>query len=78
MCFPDVLEGPGGFRKVREADRNNFLDFSSKMHLMVTSYDQKTKKVHATTQLTTIGNYEAHVRIDKELIRSFLTVNRGF
>ena len=52
VFFSEVFGGPGGFRKVREADRKNFLLFSSGSGLMVPSYDQKTKMVmtkHATT-----------------------------
>ena len=41
-----VLEGPEGFRKVREAERIHFHLISSKSDSMVPSYDQKTKKVN--------------------------------
>ena len=34
--------GPEGFRKVREADKMNFLQMSLKSNFMVPSYDQKT------------------------------------
>ena len=43
---PEVVGGPGGFRKVREAGRMNFLHISTKFDLMVPSYDQRTKKVN--------------------------------
>ena len=44
--FSKVLGGLGGFRKVREANRKNYLLFSSKSDLMVPSCDQNTEKVH--------------------------------
>ena len=44
--FSQVFGGPGGFRKVREVNRKNFLQVSSKSHGVVTSYDQKTKKLN--------------------------------
>ena len=40
--FPEVYVGPGGFKKVREACRNNFHQFSWKLVLGAPSYDQKT------------------------------------
>ncbi len=51
--FPAVWGGPGGFRKVREAKRNNFSKFSSKTHVMVPSYDKKIKKF-TTVEFTII------------------------
>ncbi len=48
--FPEVLGGPGGFRKVREAGRTNFMQISSKTDLMVPSYDQTTKKSRVKKQ----------------------------
>ena len=39
-----VSGGPGEFRKVREAGKNNFLLFSPESDLMVPSYDQKQFK----------------------------------
>ena len=50
-----VLEGPGGFRKVREAGRNNSLLFSSKFDVIVPSYEQKTPKVLAVLGLPGVG-----------------------
>ena len=44
--FPRFFLGPGGFRKVREVCRKNFPQFSSESDFLVTSYDQKTEKVH--------------------------------
>ena len=41
--FPESFGGPGRFRKVRETDRLNFLQISSKCDMMMPSYDQKTK-----------------------------------
>ena len=51
LVFPLVFGGPGGFRKVREAGRNKFLQFSSKSDLMVLSDGKKQKLMieHATT-----------------------------
>ena len=51
---PEVVGGPGRFRKVREAGRMNFLQVSSKSDLMVRSYDQKTKKI-TTKEATAIS-----------------------
>ena len=42
---PEVFQGPGGFRKVREADRIHFLHISSNSDLMVPSFDQESEKV---------------------------------
>ena len=44
--FPQVFGGPGGFRKVREAGRKNFLLFSSGSDFMVPIADHQTKKVN--------------------------------
>ncbi len=51
--FPSVFGGARGFRKIREAKRKNSLELSSKMHVMVPSYDQKSKKF-TTVNFTTI------------------------
>ena len=48
-----VLGDPVGFRKVRKAERNNFLQFSSKTLRLVPSNDKKTKKF-TTINTTTI------------------------
>ena len=49
--FPEVFEGFGGFRKLREACGKNFHLISCKSTSVVTSYDQKTKTtaIKATT-----------------------------
>ena len=44
FVFSIVFAGPGGFGKVREAGRTNFLQISSKSDLMVPSYDRKREK----------------------------------
>ena len=44
--FPEVYVGPERFKKVREACRNNFHLISCNMVSVVTSYDQKPKKVN--------------------------------
>ena len=44
--FPEVLEGPGSFRRVREAETKNLHQFSPKMLQRIPSYDRKTKKVN--------------------------------
>ena len=41
---PEIFGGPGGFRKVRDTNRNDFISFSSKSDLMVPNYE-KTKQV---------------------------------
>ena len=46
FVFPEVFEGFGGFRKLREACGKNFHLISCKSTSVVTSYDQKTKKVN--------------------------------
>ena len=46
LVFPEVFGGPGDFRKVREANCNNFLLFSSKSDLMVPIHDQKAKNAN--------------------------------
>lgn len=47
MCgFPGAFDGPGGIRMVREADRKDFLRFSSKSDIMVPSDDHETKTVN--------------------------------
>ena len=49
LGVPEVFEGFGGFRKLREACGKNFHLFSCKSTSVVTSYDRKTKNVKATT-----------------------------
>ena len=44
--FPEVVEGFGWFRKLREACRKNFHLVAPLKTGMVTSYDQKKKKVN--------------------------------
>ena len=44
--FPEVFEGFGGFRELREACGKNFHLISCKFTSMVTSYDKKTKNVN--------------------------------
>jgi len=51
--FPQVLGGPGGFRKVWEANSDDFLLFSTKSDFMVPSYKPKPKKLNIK-QATTI------------------------
>ncbi len=46
MSVDKVSGGPGGFRKVREADRSNFVQILSKSQVVVPSYDPKTTKVN--------------------------------
>ena len=46
FAFSEVFGGPGGFRKVREAGRNNFLLFSPASDFMVPSYGEKATKVN--------------------------------
>ena len=43
LVFSLVFGGPGGFRKVQEVYRKNFLLFSSRSDFMVSSYVQKAK-----------------------------------
>ena len=45
FLFSEVVEGPGGFKKLREACRNNFHLSLYRLDLMVPSYDQKPKKL---------------------------------
>ena len=44
--FPRFLGCPGGFRKVREAERKNSHQFSSKTLRRIPSYDQQKQKIH--------------------------------
>ena len=46
LGFPQVYLGPERFKKFREACRNNFHLISCNMDSVLTSYDQKTKKVN--------------------------------
>ena len=46
LGLPEVYVDPERFRKVREACRKHFRIISCKITSMVTSYDQKTKKVN--------------------------------
>ena len=46
LGFRMVFGGPGGFRKIREADRMNFLQLSSKSDLMISSHDQKANSFY--------------------------------
>ena len=62
--FPKVSGGPGGFKKVREAARNNFLQFSSKSDLMVRRYGPQTKKVN---DLTRNDYYIVNIKIKKDI-----------
>ena len=46
LGLPGVYLGPRGFRKVREACRNNFHLISCNMDSVVKSYDQNIEFVH--------------------------------
>ena len=46
LGLPELYEVPGGFRKIREACRKNFHLVAPLKTSVVTSYDQKNKKVN--------------------------------
>ena len=52
--FPEVFEGPGRFKKLREACRIHFHLVAPLKTVMVTSYDRKNKKL-TTKKATTIS-----------------------
>ena len=53
LGLPEVYVGPERFKKFREACRNNFHLISCNMDSVVTSYDQKSKKL-TSIKLTSI------------------------
>ena len=55
--FPQVFLLPSGFKRLREACRKNFHQFSSKTLREIRSYDPKTQKVNEVKQVTSTSTW---------------------